>query len=108
MGTKDGDAGRPPTVIATAAAGAPAANGAGTQERINHMPGAGTAQAEAVRSGLIAGAVMQDPIRVGYKAVEAAVSVLRGMKVPRKIDTGFHWYDRENIDDPAIAALLHP
>jgi len=68
----------------------------------------GTAQAEAVRSGLIAGAVMQDPIRVGYKAVEAAVSVLRGMKVPRKIDTGFHWYDRENIDDPAIAALLHP
>jgi ribose transport system substrate-binding protein len=51
---------------------------------------------------------MQDPIRVGYKAVEAAVSVLRGMKVPRKIDTGFHWYDRENIDDPAIAALLHP
>jgi ribose transport system substrate-binding protein len=66
----------------------------------------GKAQVEAVRSGLIAGAVIQDPIRLGYKAIEAAVSVLRGMKVPLKIDTGFHWFDRENIDDPAIAALL--
>ena len=68
----------------------------------------GTAQVEAVRAGLIAGAVMQDPIRMGYKAVEAAVSILNGMRVPRKIDTGFHWYDRNNIGDPAIAALLHP
>jgi len=23
------------------------------------------------------------------------------------IDTGFHWYDSTNIDDPVIAALLY-
>jgi hypothetical protein len=30
------------------------------------------------------------------------------LRVPGTIDAGFHWYDRTNIDDPAIAALLHP
>ena len=49
----------------------------------------GTAQVEAVRTGLIAGAVMQDPIRMGYKAVEAAISILNGMRVPRKSTPGF-------------------
>jgi ribose transport system substrate-binding protein len=66
----------------------------------------GRAQTDAIRSGLIAGAVTQDPFRMGYKAVEAAVRILRGERVPRTIDTGFHWYDRTNIDDPSIAALL--
>jgi ribose transport system substrate-binding protein len=68
----------------------------------------GQAQVDAIRSGLMAGAVTQDPIRLGYKTVEAAVDVLNGRRVPRRIDTGFHWYDRTNIDDPAIAVLLHP
>jgi len=68
----------------------------------------GQAQVDAVRSGRMAGAVTQDPIRIGYKTVEAAVDVLNGRRVPRRIDTGFHWYDRTNIDDPSIAAILHP
>jgi ribose transport system substrate-binding protein len=68
--------------------------------------GSGKAQIDAIRSSFMAGAITQDPIRIGYKAVEAAVKVLRGQKVPRTIDTGFHWYDRTNIDDPAIAVLL--
>jgi ribose transport system substrate-binding protein len=67
----------------------------------------GKAQVDAIRSGLIAGAVIQDPIRIGYKAVEAAVRILRGDKVPRTIDTGFHWYDQANMDDPSMAALLY-
>jgi ribose transport system substrate-binding protein len=68
----------------------------------------GQAQVDAIRAGLMAGAVMQDPIRLGYKTVEAAVDVLNGRRVPRRIDTGFHWYDGTNVDDPAIAVLLHP
>ena len=68
----------------------------------------GQAQVDAIRAGLMAGAVTQDPIRLGYKTVEAAVDILNGRRVPRRIDTGFHWYDRTNIDDPAIAVLLHP
>ena len=68
----------------------------------------GQAQVDAVRAGVEAGAVTQDPVRMGYKAVEAAVDALRGRRLPRRIDTGFHWYDRESIDDPALAILLHP
>jgi ribose transport system substrate-binding protein len=68
----------------------------------------GQAQVDAIRGGLEAGAVVQDPVRIGYKTVEAAVDVLHGRRVPRRIDTGFHWYDRANIDDPAMAILLHP
>jgi len=38
---------------------------------------------DAIRSGLMAGAITQDPIGIGYKAVEAAVKALRGEKLPK-------------------------
>lgn len=68
---------------------------------------AGLQQMEAIRSGVEAGAITQDPIGIGYKAVEAAVMALNGEEVPEVIDTGFHWYDASNIDDEDIAALLY-
>ena len=67
----------------------------------------GKQQLDAIRSGEEAGAITQDPIGIGYKAVEAAVKAIKGQKVPKSIDTGFHWYDKTNIDDPAIAAVLY-
>jgi len=67
----------------------------------------GQAQMDAIRSGEEAGAITQDPIGSGYKSVEAAVKTLNGVAVPKTIDTGFHWYDKTNIDDPTIAALLY-
>jgi ribose transport system substrate-binding protein len=67
----------------------------------------GKQQLDAIRSGEEAGAITQDPIGIGYKAVEAAVKAIRGQKVPKSIDTGFHWFDKSNIDDPAIAAVLY-
>ncbi len=67
----------------------------------------GKQQLDAIRSGEEAGAITQDPIGIGYKAVEAAVKAIRGQKVPKSIDTGFHWFDKTNIDDPAIAAVLY-
>jgi len=67
----------------------------------------GKQQIDAIRSGAEAGAITQDPIGIGYKAVEAAVKAIRGQAVPKSIDTGFHWYDKTNIDDPAIAAVLY-
>ncbi len=67
----------------------------------------GKQQIDAIRSGAEAGAITQDPIGIGYKAVEAAVKAIKGQKVPKSIDTGFHWYDSTNIDDPAIAAVLY-
>jgi len=67
----------------------------------------GQQQIEAIRSGLQAGAITQDPIGIGYKAVEAAVKAIKGETLPKFIDTGFHWFDNTNIDDPVIAALLY-
>ena len=67
----------------------------------------GQQQLAAIRDGLEAGAITQDPIGIGYKCVEAAVKAVKGETLPKFIDTGFHWFDKTNIDDPAIAALLY-
>lgn len=67
----------------------------------------GKQQTSAVRSGVEAGAITQDPIGIGYKCVESAVAAIQGQKLPKTIDTGFFWYDKNNIDDPNIKALLY-
>jgi ribose transport system substrate-binding protein len=67
----------------------------------------GQQQLDAIRAGTEAGAITQDPIGIGYKCVESALKAIRGETLPKVIDTGFHWYDKTNIDDPAIAALLY-
>jgi ribose transport system substrate-binding protein len=67
----------------------------------------GQQQMDAIRAGTEAGAITQDPIGIGYKAVEAAVMAIMGEEVPPVIDTGFHWYDATNIDDEDIAPLLY-
>jgi ribose transport system substrate-binding protein len=67
----------------------------------------GQQQMDAIRSGAEAGAITQDPIGIGYKCVEAAVKAMKGETLPKTIDTGFHWYDKTNIDAADIAPLLY-
>jgi ribose transport system substrate-binding protein len=67
----------------------------------------GKQQKEAITSGAMAGAITQNPVGIGYKTVEAAVKALKGEKLPKIIDTGFYWYDKSNITDPKIAAVLY-
>jgi ribose transport system substrate-binding protein len=67
----------------------------------------GKQQKEAIMSGAMAGAITQNPVGIGYKTVEAAVKALKGEKLPKVIDTGFYWYDKTNITDPKIAAVLY-
>ena len=67
----------------------------------------GKAQKDAIRSGLMAGAITQNPVGIGYKTVEAVVKTMKGEKLPKIIDTGFFWYDKSNIGDPKIAAVLY-
>jgi len=68
---------------------------------------AGAAQKDAIRSGVMAGAISQNPVGIGFKCVEAALGALAGEELPEVIDTGFVWYDATNIDDPELAALLY-
>lgn len=67
----------------------------------------GAQQKQAIRDGLMAGAITQNPVGIGYKTVEAAVKAIKGEPVEKRIDTGFYYYDKSNIDDPQIAAVLY-
>jgi ribose transport system substrate-binding protein len=67
----------------------------------------GKQQLDAIRSGKEAGAITQDPIGIGYWSVKAAVMAIKGEKVDKTIDTGFHWYDKTNIDSDEIKPLLY-
>jgi ribose transport system substrate-binding protein len=67
----------------------------------------GQQQMDAIRAGTMAGAITQDPIGIGFKCVEAANKALKGETLQKNIDTGFKWYDKTNIDNPDIAALLY-
>ncbi|MCC8393505.1 ABC transporter substrate-binding protein [Paraburkholderia sp. MMS20-SJTR3] len=67
----------------------------------------GKEQKENIRSGLQAGAITQNPVGIGKCTVDSAVKALHGEKLPKKIDTGFFWYDKTNMTDPKIAAVLY-
>jgi ribose transport system substrate-binding protein len=67
----------------------------------------GQAQIDAINDGLMAGAITQNPVGIGYETVKAAVEALDGKELPKTIDTGFFWYDKTNIEDPEIQAVLY-
>jgi ribose transport system substrate-binding protein len=67
----------------------------------------GAAQIEAIKSGLMAGAVQQNPIGIGAQCVRAAAMALQGMDVPPTIDTGFLWADASTLDSPEVQAVLY-
>jgi len=67
----------------------------------------GQAQIDAINSGLMLGAITQNPIGIGEQCVKAAVKAIKGESQPKTIDTGFFWYDKSNINDPQIQAVLY-
>ncbi|RKN40052.1 BMP family ABC transporter substrate-binding protein [Streptomyces hoynatensis] len=67
----------------------------------------GQAQIDAIDSGLMLGAVTQDPVDMGRQLVDAALNAIDGKEQPERIDTAFYWYDSENMDDPQIQAALY-
>jgi ribose transport system substrate-binding protein len=67
----------------------------------------GAAQINAIKDGTMAGAITQDPIGIGKSVVQSAYDLANGKTVKKFIDTGSYWYDKSNIDDPKIAAVLY-
>ncbi|GAB3432608.1 ABC transporter substrate-binding protein [Flindersiella endophytica] len=63
---------------------------------------------KAVRDGTIDALVVQNPFRMGYDGVNAAVSALRDGKSPKNTDTGVTFVTKENIDSPEVKAVLKP
>jgi ribose transport system substrate-binding protein len=67
----------------------------------------GQTQIDAIKSGAMAGAITQDPLGIGRSTVSSAVSAIEGLPMEKVVDTGSFWYDKSNVDDPKISALLY-
>lgn len=67
----------------------------------------GKQQIDAIKDGLMVGAVTQNPVGIGYETVKAAVAAMKGESVEKLIDTGFYWYDKDNIDSDEIKAAIY-
>ncbi|MBP1766448.1 MAG: Periplasmic binding protein domain protein [Candidatus Aminicenantes bacterium] len=63
---------------------------------------------EALEKRELEGLVLQDPVRMGYDSVRAAVARLRGEPYEKRIDTGVFLATPENMDQPDIRRLLVP
>ena len=67
----------------------------------------GQAQMDAITNGLMAGAITQNPIGIGEATVQAAFDAINGKTPAKIIDTGYFWFDKTNMEDPEIAAVLY-
>ena len=68
---------------------------------------AGAQQKEAIRQGIMLGAVSQDPVMIGYKAVEAAYLNYTGKTLAKHIYTDYIWYDTTNVDNEELEVILY-
>ena len=67
----------------------------------------GKQQKTAIMDGQEAGAITQNPVGIGQCVVNSLAKALKGETLPKTIDTGFYWYDKSNINDPKVAAVLY-
>jgi ribose transport system substrate-binding protein len=67
----------------------------------------GQQQIDAITAGTEAGAITQNPIGIGAKCVSAAMDAIAGKSMDKVIDTGYYWFDKTNINNPEIQAVLY-
>lgn len=66
------------------------------------------AEIEALKKGTIQALVVQNPYKMGYEGVKAAIKAKNGEKVEKRMDTGVSIVTKENFDTPEIQKLLFP
>lgn len=57
--------------------------------------------------GVLLGSITQNPVGIGQCVVDSLNKAMKGESLPKTIDTGFYWYDKTNITDPKVAAVLY-
>ncbi|MGD0728145.1 MAG: ABC transporter substrate-binding protein [Spirochaetia bacterium] len=67
---------------------------------------AGKAQKAAIRNKYFFGSITQDPVRIGFLAVELAYKAIKKQPVA-DVDTGAKFYDSTNMDQPEFGPLLY-
>ncbi len=68
----------------------------------------GEALVAALKTGDLQGLVVQDPFQMGYRGVKTMAAILQGEKVEHLVKTAAVLATPENMNEPAMAALLHP
>jgi ribose transport system substrate-binding protein len=63
---------------------------------------------KALEAGQINGLILQNPVRMGYLGVKILAGHLRGEKVGAHVDTGATAATPDNMNQPAVRALLEP
>jgi ribose transport system substrate-binding protein len=61
-----------------------------------------------VRDGVVDALVVQNPFKMGFAAVNAAVKQIREGTQPQGADTGVTIVSKQNLDDPQVQAVLKP
>jgi ribose transport system substrate-binding protein len=67
----------------------------------------GKQQKAAIMDGSEFGAITQNPVGIGKCVVDSLAKALKGEKLDKILDTGYYWYDKSNIADPKVAAVLY-
>jgi ribose transport system substrate-binding protein len=65
-------------------------------------------QIKLLRKGVVQALIVQNPYQMGYQGVKSAVTLIKGGKVEKRIDTGVTVVTMENVDTPQIQKLLSP
>ena len=78
-------------------------------DRINYVAfGSNDKLVKSLQDGTIDALVVQDPFRMGYDGVKAALAASRGEKVPAIIDTGANLITKANMSSARSQELLNP
>lgn len=67
----------------------------------------GKTQKDAINDGVLLGSITQNPVGIGKCVVDSLAKALKGEKLEKIIDTGYYWYDKSNMADPKVAAVLY-
>jgi ribose transport system substrate-binding protein len=65
-------------------------------------------QITALKEGACQALIVQNPFKMGYTGVKAAIDAIQGKPVEKRIDTGVTVVTLENFNDPEIQKLLYP
>jgi ribose transport system substrate-binding protein len=65
-------------------------------------------EVQAVEDGVVSALVAQNPFRMGYDGVNAAIDAIRNDAQLQDIDTGSTLVTQNNLDDPDVEAVLDP
>jgi ribose transport system substrate-binding protein len=65
-------------------------------------------EVDGVRQGIVSGLVSQDPFRMGYDGVRAAVAILRHQHAPGNEDTGAVMVTRSNLSNATVRQFVNP